>query len=368
MKVALIHDVYLENGGAERVFDVFVSMFPKADIFIPLINKKNKVRLERKSRGKISTSFFNSIPLIHSASLFLKPLLYYYWEFLDLSNYDLVISSSHSFSSKSVITSAESLHVSYVHTSPRYLYTEFNETRILKKKFFKILFAPLLNWLRIQDYLGAQRPDFLIANSEVVKRRLMKYYRRDSQVIYPPIEIPKKKKKQVIIKKKYFLCLSRLATQKGIDLAIRACNEKRLPLVIVGTGSQEKYLKSIAGPTITFLGYVSDDQLDFIYAQAKAFIYCSINEDFGMAPVEALAHGVPVVAYRSGGVTETISVETGVLFDEYTPEALNKALQNLMKKKISPQACIERAKRFSTTQFKKKLLDYLEKHSYPGNV
>lgn len=192
-KVAIIHDVFIEHGGAERVLLALIHMFPEADIYVPLLSKEGLTLLKKKTSGKIYSSFFNHIPFISSASLLLKPFLYLYWENLDLKQNTLVISSSHSFSSKSVITSPECLHISYIHTPPRYLYTEYNETRILRSSFFKFLLSPVLAWLRIQDFIGAQRPDILVANSKVVQKRILKYYRRESQVIYPPLLLKTKK-------------------------------------------------------------------------------------------------------------------------------------------------------------------------------
>jgi glycosyltransferase involved in cell wall biosynthesis len=350
MRVAIIHDVYIEMGGAERVLHTLLKMYPDADLYVPLIAKDKLTQLHSLTSGKIISSPYNHIPFIHSASILLKPFLYWYWEQLDLSQYDLVLSSSHSFSSKSVITGPQTLHLSYVHTSPRYLYTEFNETQIIKKPIIKDLVVPLLSWLRIKDFIGAQRPDVLIANSKTVQRRITKYYRRKSTIIYPPVSIPKRQIKPQ--KKEYYLCFSRLAKQKGVDLAIKACNELEAPLVVVGTGSEEEYLRSIAGPTISFKGFVSDAELAQIFAKAKAMIYCSIEEDFGMAPVEAMANGIPVIAYNSGGASETIiQGKTGEFFTEYSPIALVSILQKFKPEKYSAAICRKQAQNFSEEHF-----------------
>jgi glycosyltransferase involved in cell wall biosynthesis len=359
MTTAIIHDVFIESGGAERVLFELIEMYPTADIYIPLLTKQRALQLEKVSHGKIFTSWINDVPFIHSASLLLKPFLYWYWETLNLNDYRLVISSSHSFSSKSVITSPSTLHVSYIHTPPRYLYTEFNETQIIKKPLFKYLLAPLLSWLRQLDYVGGQRPDVLIANSQTVQRRITKYYRRDSKVIYPPIKIPTHVVKQ---KGEYYLCFSRLAKQKGTQLAIQACNQLGEQLLIVGTGSEETYLKSIAGPTISFLGYVADSELPPIFARAKALIYCSREEDFGMALVEAMAFGVPVIAYKSGGVQETITDKTGVVFEEYTVAALVKVLTHFKPQSFSATACRRQAQKFSASHFKSQCQKLIDTH------
>jgi glycosyltransferase involved in cell wall biosynthesis len=362
-KTAIIHDVFIEKGGAERVFLSLLEMYPQADVYIPLLSSQHIPEIRSKTSGKVISSFLNNIPFVHSASVVLKPLLFLYWEYLDLSKYEVVITSSHSFSSKAVITSPDTHHVSYVHTSPRYLYTEYNETRILKKKLFRILLLPILSWLRSRDFLAAQRPDVLVANSNVVQRRIQKYYRRSSIVIPPPIKLPrlKKKLKKVKFSDQYFLCHSRLAKQKGIDLAIIACNELKLPLIVVGRGSQEEYLRSIAGPTIQFKGFVPDEVMPTVYAGAKALIYCSIEEDFGLVPVEAMAHGVPVIGYRSGGTAETVlHQKTGLLFDKYTVEDLKKTLRVFGTKKISDVVCKQHAKKYAEEKFKRKMKKVIE--------
>jgi glycosyltransferase involved in cell wall biosynthesis len=349
MRVAIIHDVFIEFGGAERVLLALLDVYPTADVYIPLLRKNHRLELRRHTKGRIISSWLNNIPLVHSASILLKPLLYLYWEQLNLNEYDLVISSSHSFSSKSVITSPHTLHVSYIHTPPRYLYTEFNETRILKRPFFRILLSPLLSWLRVRDFIGAQRPDILIANSKTVQARIKKYYRRDSVVIYPPVRIPNKLPKR---NPQYFVCVSRLARQKGIDLAIKVCNQRKERLVIVGEGAQEVYLRSIAGPTIEFWGRVPDEKMSRVWAGAKALIYPSIEEDFGIVPVEAMAHGAPVIAHDSGALRESvIDGKTGVFFNTHTKESLVQAINILAKISLSASQISKHARLFSENTF-----------------
>lgn len=354
--VALIHDVFIEQGGAERVLLAMLELFPGADVYTPLITPEARQLLLRRGAAKVITSVLNDIPFIHSASLLLKPFLFWYWESLDLGAYNLVLSSSHSFSSKAVITPPKTLHVSYVHTPPRYLYAEYNETRILKHPMMRVLLAPLLSWLRFKDYMAALRPDVLVANSKEVQRRIAKYYRRQSAIIYPPIQLPAIQKPLKLSKKSYYICFSRLAKQKGIDLAIHACNALRRRLVIVGEGSEKEYLQSIAGDTITFVGRVPDEKLAALFVGAKAMIYPSLEEDFGMAPVEAMAHGVPVIAHRSGGVRESVKEgKTGLFFDEWNATDVVRAIRTFEKKQFSASACRSQAARFSDTLFKRKL-------------
>lgn len=378
LRVALVHDVFIEFGGAERVLLELVALYPNADIFIPLLQSAKRDLLARYSKGKIHTSWLNNLPFIHSASIILKPLLYLYWQFLDVSNYDVVISSSHSFSSKGVITGPNTYHLSYVHTPPRYLYVEFNETQILRFTPFRVLLTPLLSWLRMHDYLSAQRPDLLVANSKVVAQRIAKYYRRRAQIVYPPIRLMSQQQLVVarqqwsrvwqervisplqsaqrrffesIRPKQYYVCFSRLSKQKGIDLAVRVCTQLGKPLLVVGQGSQATYLRSIAGPTVTLIGSVSDAQKSSLLSQACALLYCSIEEDFGMVTAEALAHGLPVIGYKSGGTAEIVTPKTGVLFTEFTPESLIAAIKSFEKKRFFVSECLRRARLFSAQRF-----------------
>jgi glycosyltransferase involved in cell wall biosynthesis len=350
MNVAIVHDVYIEHGGAERVLTLLLSMYPHADIYIPLITKQNMQAVRRQTSGSVYDSWMNHIPFIHKASILVKPLLYLYWEQLNFSTYDLVISSSHSYSSKSVITPRYTKHVAYIYTPPRYLYKEFNETQILRNPFFRWILSPLLFWLRGRDYVGAQRPDIMIAISKIVQQRIWNYYGRKSVIVYPPVFIPSKI--LIATEKKYFLCFSRLAKQKGIDLAIRVCTKHSLPLLVVGTGSEESYLRSIAGPTVPFKGFIPDKEIKAIFASAKALIYPSIEEDFGIVPVEAMAHGVPVIGYASGGVLETVvHQKTGILFPDHTEASLYQAIQQLTQTSINSKDCIRQARNFSEQRF-----------------
>lgn len=363
MKTAIVHDVFIELGGAEKVLYSLLKIYPEADIFIPLVEKKQLPVLREMTRGKIITSFLNKVPFFNSASIFLKPLIYIYWELIDLSTYDLVISSSHSFSSKSVITGPNTFHVSYIHTPPRYLYTEFNETQILKKTLFKILLSPLMTILRMVDFMGAQRPDVLIANSKTVQNRIRKYYRRESLIIYPPIsalKLPQQKKVN-----SYYVCLSRLAKQKGIELAIRACKELNLELIVIGTGGQEKNLKKIAGNKVNFVGYVSEKEKIKILSAAKALIYCSIEEDFGIVPIEAMSCGIPVIAYNSGAVSETVlHKKTGFLFNIYSVECLKSAIIETNKITFSKSFIKDYVDKFKESKFTQRFLSVINKEKH----
>ncbi|MBI5620169.1 glycosyltransferase [Candidatus Gottesmanbacteria bacterium] len=351
LRVAVIHDALLYMGGAERVFSAILRLYPTADVYTAFLVPELRGWVSRYTSGNVFVSPFDRIPYIRRFADWFKPAILFWWESLDLSSYDLIISSSHSFSAKSVIVPDGVTHVSYVHTPPRYMYNEYNESRWTRHPLVKFLLKPVFFWMKKKDYIAAQRPDVIIANSKTVQQRIKRYYSRDSVVIYPPIYVPPK---AVLRDRKptYFLCVSRLVKQKGIDLAIRACDELKLPLVIVGTGPQEAYLRSIAGPTVIFLGFVSDDKMAEAYRKARALLYCSRDEDFGMAPVEAMAHGVPVIGYSSGGVRETVADgKTGTLFSRYSASYLEQSIKIFLMRSWSAEACRRQATRFSERRF-----------------
>lgn len=362
MKTAIVHDSFLHLGGAEQVLLSLVKLFPEADIYIPLLSKKYlKIINKYKEKGMVKTSVYNKLPISEKYSSLLKPFLFLYWGGLDLSKYDLVISSSHSFSSKSVITGPHTLHISYIHTPPRYLYAEYNEMQFINKDIIKILLSPLMSFLRKHDYQGAQRPSILIANSKNVQKRIRKYYKRDSVIIYPPVKLPKSENKTT--SKNYYLFFSSLVKQKGAELAVKTFNSLKKPLVVVGTGPRKTYLKRLAKDNIKFKGFIPERDKGKIYAGAKALVYCSIEEDFGMVPVEAIAHGVPVIAYKSGGVSETIvDGKTGLLFNKHSIEDLQRAIAKFEGMKFSSSACKNQAKQFSEKIFIKNLLNLIREN------
>lgn len=356
IKTAIAHDSYLYLGGAERVLDSLLKIYPKADVFIPLISEEFEKKIGKKH--KLKTSFLNKLPFKKNLASFLKPFVLIFWRNLDLSNYDLVISSSHSFSSKSVRTGNKTLHVSYIHTPPRYLYEEFNEMNWIKKQPWKYLLSPILNYLRRLDFEAAQKPNLLIANSKTVKKRIKKYYRKNSLVIYPPIKINKKLKPKK--NGEYYLFHSRLVKQKGCGLVVKTFNQTGKKLVVVGAGKEENKLRRMAKNNISFLGFVPDKKLSKIYQEAKALIYASLEEDLGLIPIEAMSYGVPVIAYESGGIRETvINNQTGILFKKYTTKSLIKAIdkfeKNNQKNNVLAKNCKSQAQKFSVNKFEKKI-------------
>lgn len=330
MKVALVHDQLREFGGAERVLVSLKKIFPQADIYTTTFDL-NSLGIHKNliKDWKVHVSWFGKIPFLnrfYSPFRFLTPLI---WKSFNFSNYDLVISSSGSWMSKGIKTKKPTIHISYIHHPPRYLYGY--ETAVEWQKYFLIkIYGYIVNhFLRIWDFTSSQRADYLIANSEETKGRIEKFYRRDSTVIYPPVDIPDPKLFKTIynhlqpFKTNCFLTVSRLARAKHIDVLIKAANISKFKLKIVGSGRDEERLKEIAGPTVEFLGNLTDEDLKKTYLNAKAFLFASRDEEFGIAVVEAMGYGLPIIAYKSGGIPEyVIDKKNGYLFNELKDSSL----------------------------------------------
>lgn len=364
MKIALVHDFLKEYGGAERVVEALHDMYPEAPVYTSFVDYGSLgPHAERIRKWKIVESPFGRtwfMKKFHSPLRFLAPLV---WKDFDFSGFDVVISSSGWYMCRGVTVKKPTVHICYIHHPPRHLYGY--QTAMDWQKYWIIrVYAAIVNhFLRIYDYNTAQKVDYFIANSEETKRRVQKFYRRDSEVIYPPVEIPSKINSPK--SKDYFLVVSRLARAKHIDLAIKACQQLGEKLVIVGKGREEEYLKSLVNnlPDITFLGEVSDEELPDIYAGAKALIFPAQDEEFGIVPVEAMGYGIPVIALRSGGLPETIiEGKTGVFFDKLTAESVVKSLEKFKKLALRAEDCRNQAKKFSKEVFERKIRSFVEKN------
>ncbi len=340
MTIALVHDQLQEFGGAERVFLALKKIYPKADVFTAFYSNETlkKAAPDYKS-WNIKTSWASRLPFfgkLYSPLRFLAPFI---WESFDFSKYDLVISSSGWYMSKNIKTTKPTVHISYIHHPPRYLYGY--ETAMEWKKNLAIkIYANIINHrLRIWDYYASQRADFFVVNSEETKNRVKKFYKKSSVVIYPPVDIPRHSGKQSASRidsgqarmtKDYYVTLSRLARAKHIEILIEAANKQKFRLKVVGEGRDLQYLKNISGPTIEFLGKINDDEFNKFYSGAKGFLFASVDEEFGIAPVEAMGYGVPVIAYNSGGLKETVKPGVnGYLFDELNSRSLLKEIKKL---------------------------------------
>jgi glycosyltransferase involved in cell wall biosynthesis len=303
----------------------------------------------------IRTSFMDHLPLVkkhHQAFLGLYPLAF---EQFDLTDYDVVISNTSAYC-HGVITRPETLHISYCLTPARFLWNYHEYIRNEKVSgAIKLLLPLLLNYLRAWDVQAANRVDRFVAISRAVARRIEKYYRRDSCIIYPPIISSQFAPRRGDEVGDFFLIISRLIPYKRIDLAVKAFNETGLPLKVVGDGRHRAYLEKIAGPNVEFLGRVSDSAIKELYATCRAFIFPG-EEDFGLTPLEAQASGRPVIAYAGGGALETVvDGVTGRFFDAPAPESLASVLADFDHRPFDTQAIRQHAETFDVAVFKSRL-------------
>jgi glycosyltransferase involved in cell wall biosynthesis len=357
MKIALVHDYLKEYGGAERVVEQLHQIFPDAPLYTAYYNPKMLGKDADRFKGwNIKVSWMQKIPGIGrllSPLKFLSPMAF---ESFDLSKYEVVISSSAAYFAKGVITGQNSVHIAYIHTPPRSLYG-YTNGYWYKKNIATKVFGEILNhFMRLYDFELSQRADVLIANSENIKQRIAKFYRRDAQVVYPPIDLSEYKE----LNKEsgdYFLSLARLDPEKNIDLVIKTFNHNGLPLKIVGTGREEKKLKKLAQKNIQFLGKVSDKERVLLLANAKALICAASHEDFGITSIESQASGTPVIALEEGGFKETIiDGKTGIFFNELTIESLQKAIEKFLEQKFKIEDLQKNVQKYSNENFKKQIL------------
>jgi len=369
MKVAIVHDQLREFGGAERVLVSIKSLFPDAPVYTTTFDVNSLG--EHKDLVKnwdVQLTWFGKIPFInkfYSPLRFLTPLI---WEKLNLDEFDLVISSTGSWMSKGVLTKKTTTHISYIHHPPRYLYGY--QTAIEWQKYWPIwVYGTIVNhFLRIWDFTASHRPDYLIANSIETQKRIQKFYRRDSTVIYPPVSIPSRELVSSLTREpvNYYVTVSRLARAKHVDVLIEAANKQQFELHVVGIGRDADYLKSLAGPTVHFLGNLSDEDLQKELQGAKAYLFSAVDEEFGIAPVEAMGYGAPVIAFASGGLKETVKPGVnGYLFSELTAESFNecfKKLNSLSEKEYLEMRKNARAEaeQYSEENFKKQFMEFVK--------
>lgn len=351
MKIALVHDFLSQDGGAERVLAAIQEIWPDAPTFVSFYDPEKITRFKGKD---IRTSFLQRAPFIKSKYQWYVGLMPAAVESFDLSGYDVVISSASAFA-KGPLTRPETVHICYCHTPTRYLWSDTHSyvEELRAPGFVKALLPPLLSSLRQWDRLAAERPTVMLANSQTVQTRIQTYYKRASDVLYPPVDTDRFKISEE--PKRYFLAGGRLVAYKRFDIAIEACNRLGLPLKIFGTGPMEAALRAKAGPTIEFLGSVPDADLPALYAGAKAFLHPQ-EEDFGLTAIEAMASGRPVIAYAKGGAEETVvDGRTGLLFASQDWESLATCLLNFKETDFYPSAVRAHAERFSRTRFQQGL-------------
>jgi len=362
MKVALAHDYLNQYGGAERVLEVLMEIFPSAPIYTLLYDaEKTYGRFEGRVK---KTSILNREPIIGSHRPFI-PLMPFAARLLKIEpGYDAVVTSSAGFAKSFTHghNSPPPYHVAYIHAPLRYAWEQDEYlSKILDNLQLKLA-RPILNFLKYMDLRGAKRPDYLVANSEHISQKIRNYYNRDSEVIYPPVDLsvfyPEKRR----TKKKYFLAVGRLLHYKRFDLIIKAFNTLKLPLKVVGGGQELDTLKRMSySNDIEFVGFVKDEnELRRIYNDAKALLFPQV-EDFGLVAAESVACGTPVIAYNAGGAKEIVQDGgNGVLFNEQSELAVIDAVKRFNTLKFNKRKVSETAIRFSKDNFKKRILEILK--------
>jgi glycosyltransferase involved in cell wall biosynthesis len=332
MKTAIIHEWFINYWGSEKCVESFVNILPKSDIFalIDFLKKEDRIKILNGKKAK--TSFIQKFPFAKSKYRNYLSFFPMAIEQLDISNYDLIISSNHSVS-KGVLSNSNQLHISYCHSPMRYAWDLYFQ--YVNKSYFasglKSWYARrLFHKIRIWDFISASRVDYFIANSNHIAKRIKKIYNRDCIVIHPPVDI-----KNFLLntqKDNYYLTVSRFVPYKKVDLIVDTFSQmpdKRL--VVIGDGPDKKRIKKIASKNVELLGFQSMDNLANYMRNAKAFIFAS-EEDFGITMVEAQACGTPVIAYRIGGASEIVKDrKTGILFDKQNPTELKRAIEEFEK-------------------------------------
>ncbi len=371
LKIALIHDHLAQDGGAEKVLEVLADMFPQAVIYTLLFDKE---KVEQRFKGRqIESSIIQKLPWGVKRYKWYLSLMPMAVEFFDLRNFDLVISDTSSFA-KGVITLPETPHICYCHTPTRYLWSDTHQyiNELKYNKYFKKIISLVLNRLRVWDFVASSRVDFYISNSELVKKRIKKYYRRDSEVIYPPVDVDKFYVSDLSQQKKeerYFLAGCRLAPYKRIDLLIEAFRDlgSDFKLKIFGDGVDLKRLKKLAKncENIEFLKRVDSEKLADLYSHAQAYLNPQ-EEDFGITAVESMASGRPVIAYRKGGAMETIKEgETGLFFNNQSKDSIANVIRKFREKtssgeyKWSSKKIREEALRFKAENFRYQIKKFI---------
>lgn len=358
MKVAIVCDWLVTLGGAEKVLSELIACFPTADLFavVDFFDSEQRKTIANKT---VTTTFIQKLPFAKSKYRNYLPLMPLAIEQLDLSRYDLIISSSHAVA-KGVITGPNQTHISYVHSPMRYawdLQHQYLRESGLDKKPSGLLARYFLHKLRLWDLRSSSGVDHFIANSKYIARRIQKTYRREAEVIYPPVDLSKFT--PFHDKENFYLTASRFVPYKRIDLIVESfqfMSDKKL--IIIGDGPDFAKVKAKAGKNVELLGYQPNDILINYMQRAKAFIFAA-EEDFGILPLEAQACGTPVIAFGKGGALETVrgldhAKPTGLFFQEQTADAICQAIKlfEANQDSFQPENCVKNAKRFSPEQFR----------------
>lgn len=360
MKIAFVHDFLLRLGGGERVLKALMDIYPDAPVYTLLYNEKKVGAVFPRER--VRTSYLQKyprfIPGMHKAMF---PLMPGAVERFDLSEFDVVISSNSGYS-HGVVTNLDTVHIGYYHSPMRYAWDYTHQ--YLKEQQLgwigELLASRFLHRVRQWDFLASDRVDIHVANSKTVQNRIWKYYRKDSQIIHPPVDVSRFKPHPK--HEGYFLIVSTLTPYKRIDLAVELFNKLGKRLVVIGDGPDRGRLQRMAAGNVDFLGFKSDDVVKEYLENCRAFIFPG-EEDFGIAPIEAMACGKPVLAYRKGGLTETL-VEgvTGEFFEDASLESMEAGLTQLLinEKNYKAPEIAKHAAQFSEKEFKKTIKKLVE--------
>lgn len=349
LKVALVYDRINKWGGAERVLLTLHEMFPNAPLYTSVYDVENASWAN--VFPEVYTSFLQKLHFLRNKHELLGWLMPLVFETFDFSEYDLVISVT-SESAKGIVTKPSTLHVCYCLTPTRYLWS--HGTEYFKNPLLKVVSKPVVNYLKNWDVQASSRPDVMLGISSEVKKRIKKYYDKNSEVVFPPVHLSTADSKKNE-RSNYFLIVSRLVPYKKVDLAIKVFNDLGLPLLIIGQGSREKGLRKSALKNIKFMGNVSDSQLVGYYKSARALIMPQ-REDFGIVGVEAQLLGTPVIAYKKGGSLDIVeNGKTGIFFDQQSEASLKQAIANFDKIGFNHRYIRENAKRFGKGKFKRRL-------------
>ncbi|MBN1180598.1 MAG: glycosyltransferase [Anaerolineae bacterium] len=357
MRIALVHDWLNQMGGAEDVLEALVGMFPRAPIYTSIYWRAG---MPQAYQGwDVRTTWMDRLPAIYRHHPWYFPLYPLAFGRRDLSGYDVVLSNKSGFCHG--VRTGDALHICYCLTPTRYVWDfDAYAAREALPAVLKALLRPLVARLRRWDYAAAQRVDHFVAISHEVQARIHRFYGRESTVIYPPVDTDRFH--PAPDHDDYYFIVSRLVPYRRIDLAVQAFNELKLPLVIAGDGRDREALEKMAGPTISFLGRVSDAELGRLLARCRAYVLPG-EEDFGIAPLQAQAAGRPVIAYGAGGALDTvIEGQTGTLFRARTVDALVAAVRAFDPEAVDPRACVQSAARFDRDVFHETLSDFVRSH------
>ena len=357
MNVAIVHDYLNQLGGAERVLEALHELYPAAPIYTSVYAPA--VMPPAYRQWDIRTSFMQKLPLVTRRHQIYFPFYAHAFERFDLSQYDLVISSSSAWA-KGVITGPQTLHICYCHAPMRFVWNMHDYLRGERiGRMGRIVLPFALSYVRLWDQMSAARVDEYVANSQETARRIAKYYRRTSTVISPPVDLRDFEPVPINQVEDYYLVVARLVPYKRLDAVIEAFNTLGLPLLVVGKGRQRAQLEARAQPNIRFLGPVSQAELRRLFARCRALIWAEAA-DFGITPVEAQAAGRPVLAYASGGALETvIAGATGAFFDQQTPEAIIQAVRGFDPLSCDPARIRRHAEQFDVSVFKRRMREFV---------